>query len=280
MIRDGNDNDQNLTDWENHVESAEAIEQAVVADAAPVAVIDAADDTPVEQPVDVVAVERLPDRPGALALVDALLKAPEAVLSAGNTIAPLTAITVVCLLVYGAIVGSFQGEVQWFAAPLKIIVGVALSGLLCLPSLYIFACLSGARIRPADAVRLMWGAMAVAAVLLIGFAPVAFIFTFSTNSLPFMGAIHLGVWLIAIAFGLRYVGRGITQLCGVDGPILKIWALILILTTLQMTTTLRPLLGTSDSLLTAEKRFFAAHWIRTLEQSVEDSRQTETADID
>jgi len=41
-------------------------------------------------------------------------------------------------------------------------------------------------------------------VLLIGFAPVAWLFSQSTESLLLMGALHLVFWLIATYFGLRF----------------------------------------------------------------------------
>ena len=44
---------------------------------------------------------------------------------------------------YGMVVGSFSGGSQMWIAPAKIAIGTILSILICLPSLYIFTCLSG-----------------------------------------------------------------------------------------------------------------------------------------
>ena len=41
---------------------------------------------------------------------------------------------------------------------------------------------------------------------------------------------------------------------------LRIWIGIFLLVTLQMSTSLRPLIGRSDSLFTSEKLFFLEHW--------------------
>lgn len=40
------------------------------------------------------------------------------------------------------------------------------------------------------------------------------------------------------------------------------------LVTLQMTTSLRPILGRSELLLTQEKKFFLQHWFETMDQSL------------
>jgi hypothetical protein len=41
---------------------------------------------------------------------------------------------------------------------------------------------------------------------------------------------------------------------------LMIWISIFLLVTLQLSTSLRPILGRSDKLLTTEKKFFLQHW--------------------
>jgi hypothetical protein len=45
---------------------------------------------------------------------------------------------------------------------------------------------------------------------------------------------------------------------------LKFWSVIFIVVCLQMMTTLRPIVGTSDRFLPREKKFFLTHWSETL----------------
>ena len=45
---------------------------------------------------------------------------------------------------------------------------------------------------------------------------------------------------------------------------LKVWMGIFLLVCLQMTTALRPIIGTSDHWLPKEKKFFLAHWVENL----------------
>ncbi|MFC1706411.1 hypothetical protein ACFL59_06240 [Planctomycetota bacterium] len=230
-----------------------------------------------------------PCAPGPLGMVEALLKTPEALIGRvissqfGEQLLLCTGIALFCHAVYGLIVGAYSGDVQWIAAPLKITGGTLLAVLICYPSLYIFSCLSGADIRHGQALALLGGFCALTSILLIGFAPIAFVFTVSIEALPFMGAVHLGVWLTSLWFGLRYLLRGIsalrieteaarpasgrrsTTLGG--GAAMSMWVLILVATMLQMTTTLRPILGQSDRLLTSEKRFFLVHWWETMGES-------------
>ncbi|RKZ41994.1 MAG: hypothetical protein DRQ49_03315 [Gammaproteobacteria bacterium] len=213
----------------------------------------------------------LPESATPMQIVDALLKSPESVVKqiksgqVKKTLFILLGIFFLCHAIYGLIVGSFSGNVQWFAAPIKIVGGAALSALLCYPSLYIFGCLSGANITPSQTLSVLFGGLTLTSILLVGFAPVAFIFTFSIKTVAFMGFIHISIWAISIFFGLRYIVMGLTQMDSrKDSYIIKVWCTILILTMLQMTTTLRPIIGVSDTLLTPEKSFFVEHWLDVL----------------
>lgn len=219
-------------------------------------------------------IDPLSESASLMEVVDALLKAPESVINQvksrqfKKTLFILLGIFILCHVVYGLIVGSFSGNEQWFAAPLKIMGGATLAALLCYPSLYIFACLNGANVSPSQILALLVGGLTLTSILLLGFAPVAFIFTFSIQTVAFMGFVHLLIWGISIYFGLRYIIAGLIRLeSRQDTRFIRIWCVILLLTLLQMMTTLRPILGESDTFLTSEKRFFVVHWLNTIENS-------------
>lgn len=165
---------------------------------------------------------------------------------------------------YGVVVGSFCGGAQMWIAPAKIAVGTLLSILICLPSLYIFACLSGIDARLRTVSGILFGAIGLGALLLIGFAPVAWIFSQSTDSVAFMATLHIGLWAIGIIFGLRLIQAMGCLLNGSGRNHLKLWGVIFVVVCLQMMTTLRPIVGKSDHFLPGEKKFFLAHWLQTL----------------
>lgn len=179
----------------------------------------------------------------------------------------LLGIAILGALAYGLVVGTFTGGDQLWAAPVKIAGGLLLSGLICLPSLYIFACLSGAHTRLAEVCGLVAGLLALTTVLLIGFAPVAWVFSQSTESVAAMGALHLAFAAIAVGFGMKFLARGFEQLNAQFGDGLRVWASIFVLVLLQMTAALRPILGTSDAFLPTEKQFFLCHWTNSLKSS-------------
>ncbi len=218
--------------------------------------------------------DRVPIR-GALGVIEAVLRHPRRVvfhLNQGSDISRLVGLLLLVALgfvaVYGAIVGSFSGGEQWWAAPLKITAGLAVTAGICLPSLYIFACLSGSAARLGEVAGALGGALALATLLLIGFAPVAWLFSQSTSSVAFMGALHLGFWLVATGFGVRFLKTAFRHFGLRSESGLNVWVVIFLLVSLQMTTALRPLVGPFDQTLlppAGEKKFFLAHWMDSME---------------
>jgi len=204
--------------------------------------------------------------PNLIVAVESILRQPRRIMfqlrqsGSGKLIVAMIFVAIVCSLIYGAIIGSFSGGVQWWAAPVKVSAGLLICALICLPSLYIFTCLSGSQARLVEIFGLVAGLLMLMTILLIGFAPVAWLFSQSTESLTWMGALHLIFWGIATVFGLRFLENGFSHSKARSGAGLKTWVVIFVLVVLQMTTALRPIVGTAETWMPQEKRFFLSHW--------------------
>jgi hypothetical protein len=186
---------------------------------------------------------------------------------AGKLIASMIFAAIVCSLIYGLVAGTFTGGTQLWAAPVKIAAGLMISAAICLPSLYIFACLSGSQARLIEVGGLLASLLLLMTVLLIGFAPVAWVFSQSTDTVAWMGALHLSFWLVATLFGVRLVKAGFFHASARSQTGLNIWIIIFLQVALQMTTALRPILGKSETFLPKEKQFFIAHWADCLKDT-------------
>jgi hypothetical protein len=202
--------------------------------------------------------------------VEALLRQPRRLMyqlrqpGAGKLIGSMFLVATVCALIYGVVVGTFSGGDQYWIAPVKIAGGLLFAAVICLPSLYIFACLSGSQARLVEIIGLVAGMLMLTTILLIGFAPVAWLFSTSTESVNWMGTLHLSFWLIATVFGLRFVSAGFSQSQARSQAGLNTWVVIFVLVALQMTTALRPIVGKSDKFLPTEKKFFLGYWAERL----------------
>jgi len=212
----------------------------------------------------------LPSGHSPASLIEALLKYPGQIIHElqFNWRSALTIwfmiFAVAGMALYGLVVGSFAGGAQFWIAPAKLALGTILSVLICLPSLYIFACLGGMDAHLRTVTGVFFASVGLGALLLVGFAPVAWIFSQSSDSVPFMGALHLTLWAIGIHFGLRLI-KGMSQLLtGKIGTQLRLWTLIFVVVCLQMTTALRPIITPGKTFFPTEKKFFVDNWFESL----------------
>lgn len=118
----------------------------------------------------------IPADPGIRDLFEALLRRPaqlanQKVCGEGRTLLKFGLIAVASILVFGFVLGTFAYGNQLWAAPLKLGGGLLFAGLICFPSLYIFSSLAGSTASAARMGGLLGGMLALAGLLLLGFAP-------------------------------------------------------------------------------------------------------------
>ncbi len=207
----------------------------------------------------------LPEKPSTKDLFEALLRRPAELArhkasGEGSTLLRFGLIAVGSIVVFGFVLGTFAYGEQLWAAPLKLGAGLLFAGLICFPSLYIFSSLAGSDASAGRMGGLLAGMLALSGLLLLGFAPALWIFAQGTISYGFMGFLSIASWLVALAFSFRFLKMALRETGATQNAPLMIWISIFLLVTLQLSTSLRPILGRSDKLLTTEKKFFLQHW--------------------
>ncbi|MGE0785662.1 MAG: hypothetical protein AB7S26_08235 [Sandaracinaceae bacterium] len=205
-----------------------------------------------------------PPPAGPLAIVESLLRTPSRLMndpsprSVGWRLALLLA---ACMVITGLVMASFSGGLQLLAVPLKLTVGVFFCAVMCLPSLHIFSSLAGAE----QPLHKTWSALlmgvALIGVMLVGFAPVSFLFSQATDSVAFVGFLHVAFLLVASYFGLGLVRRALEAANGRPIRGTALFGILFVLVVLQMSTTLRPLVGEFEGAALMDKQFFLAHWL-------------------
>lgn len=217
--------------------------------------------------------EPLPENLGIRELFEALLRRPadlarHKVTEGRSALTGFGIIAVISILVFGFVLGTFAYGDQLWAAPVKLVGGMLFAGLICFPSLYIFSSLAGSSASAAKMSGLLAGMLALAGLLLLGFAPALWIFAQGTASFGFMGFLAIAAWLVALAFGYKFLRTALRETGATQSAPLMIWVSIFLLVTLQLSTSLRPILGRSDKFLTTEKKFFLQHWGDTIDESL------------
>ena len=209
----------------------------------------------------------LPSDAGFGLLVDSLLKRPAqlvrtlCVTKSSRPWLLFLLVTLFAFAFYGLVIGSFFGGAQYGVSPLKTATGELLCILICFPSFYIFSCLSGIDVSMRGLAGVFLSVCALTGLLLIGFAPVAWVFSQSTESVNFIGVLHMVFWAISTLFGLRLLGFVSESNHLPERIHMKVWAVIFLMVSLQMTTALRPLISPSAEWLPKEKKFFLTYWV-------------------
>jgi hypothetical protein len=205
--------------------------------------------------------------------VAALLKAPRQIaetLAAQTgvlrTAGILLAAALGCHAVFGLALGFFAGGSVALMDAVKAPAIALCALLLCLPSLYVFTSVSGSPLSLAQTCALGSACLAMIGLLLVGLAPVIWLFAVSTASLSFMTMLGFVIWVIALCFAGRFVGRLKTHPAFQRQSGIRTWFFIFAIVTLQMTTYLRPLLAKpADGWRAEGKMFFLGHFGSTFE---------------
>jgi hypothetical protein len=182
---------------------------------------------------------------GALGPLNDLLAQPLAVVDRarqGMNFAPVRLLVagLTCCALYGAAAGFFQGGSQILLAALKAPLIVALSLLLCAPSLYVFAALNGVRWSWRNYLAVMAGFAGTLGLLLAGLLPIAWLFSLSSRFLLAVTWVHILLWVLALLVGWRFLRLALIAVGGQSGMFL--WLVLFCIVTFQVATFLRPVL--------------------------------------
>lgn len=173
----------------------------------------------------------------------------------------LAALAMGAMVLVGLVVASFSGGMQMFVVPLKLCVGLATCALLCLPSLYVFSSVAGAAQSVRETALALVMGVALIGVLLVALAPVTWLFSQSTDAAVVIGTLHVAALVTSAVVGLRLVCAVMHALNGRTIAGVRAWGVMFVVVMLQMTTTLRPLLGEFEGLRSPQRMFFIEHWV-------------------
>ena len=176
----------------------------------------------------------------------------------GSMILAATAVGFYAL--YGLAMGGFAGGNSLWQAMLKTPMILVGSVLLCAPGLYMLRCLTGAALSFRQTAALLAGLACATSVIMVAFAPVAWLFGISTTNVQFMVILHSAIWGVSLGCGLRLLAMAMPD-GQRDSKALMVWAGIFLLVSAQMLTYFQPILGVSPSgaFRDGRKQFFFEH---------------------
>ena len=124
----------------------------------------------------------------------------------------MIASSTIALACYGLVLGFSNGALQALASAIKLPVLFFLTLVICLPTLYLFNLLFGARLSVRQALAIVLAAFTVTACLTLAFAPISLFFLISAPSYGFFKLLNVAIMTLTGAIGLKFLIGGMRSM--------------------------------------------------------------------
>lgn len=151
---------------------------------------------------------------------------------------------------YGAAAGAYSGPEQALSTAIKLPLLFLGTLAICFPGFFIIQVLVGSRLRLAQVLALVLGALSLSAILLAAVVPIAAFFLFTGANYYFLTLLHVLIVLGAGLVGMAVLHEGLAFACEKRGvypkkamTIMKVWAVLFAFVGIQMAWNLQPFVG-------------------------------------
>jgi hypothetical protein len=151
---------------------------------------------------------------------------------------------------YGAVMGSTHSLWQALSSAVKLPILFLATLFICAPTLYFFNILFGSNQSLLQNIALILTAITVTAVILLSFTPIALFFLITTSQYQFFKLLNVGIFAIAGAMGVFFLGQGMRIVAdvGTEGEnnrrwVLRMWIFLYAFVGSQLAWTIRPFIG-------------------------------------
>jgi len=116
------------------------------------------------------------------------------------------------LAAYGAVLGASSGWLQALVSTAKLPMLFLVTLAICLPTLYLFNLVFGAKLSVLQTCALIMVAITVTAVLTFAFAPISLFFLITARSYAFFKLLNVAILTLTALVGLRFLTSGMRAL--------------------------------------------------------------------
>ena len=120
--------------------------------------------------------------------------------------------SVVALACYGAVLGSFHSVLMALTSAVKLPLLFLVTLAICLPTLYLFNLVFGARLSIRQSLALVMVALTVTAMLALAFAPISLFFLITAPDYSFFKLLNVLILALSALVGLRFLTGGMRVL--------------------------------------------------------------------
>lgn len=120
--------------------------------------------------------------------------------------------SLIALAVYGAVLGSFHSVLMALTSAVKLPLLFLVTLAICLPTLYLFNLVFGARLSVRQSLALVMVALTVTAMLALAFAPISLFFLITAPDYSFFKLLNVAILGLSALVGLRFLTGGMRVL--------------------------------------------------------------------
>ncbi|SCG80368.1 hypothetical protein GA0070609_6397 [Micromonospora echinaurantiaca] len=118
----------------------------------------------------------------------------------------------VALACYGAVLGAFHSALMALTSAVKLPLLFLVTLVICLPTLYLFNLVFGARLSVRQSVALVMVAITVTSMLAVAFAPISLFFLITAPDYGFFKLLNVAILTLSAVVGLRFLTGGMQVL--------------------------------------------------------------------
>lgn len=151
---------------------------------------------------------------------------------------------------YGAAAGAYASPAQAASAAIKLPLLFLGTLAICFPGFFVIQVLVGSRLRLAQVLALVLGALSLSVILLAAVVPITLFFLFTGANYYFLTLLHVLIVLGAGLLGMAVLHDGLAFACEKRGvypkkamTIMKVWAVLFAFVGIQMAWNLQPFVG-------------------------------------
>ena len=124
----------------------------------------------------------------------------------------------IALACYGIVLGSSNGILQAISSAIKLPILFLLTLAICLPTLYLFNLVFGARLSIQQAMALVMTAITVTSMLTLAFAPISLFFWITAPNYEFFKLLNVAILTLTGVVGLSFLLNGMRRMNALNAP--------------------------------------------------------------
>ncbi len=156
-------------------------------------------------------------------------------------------------LVYGIVMGSYNGFLQSMVTGIKLPCLIFLSLLICFPALYVIQYMIGSTMTLAMMTNILLSGFIVFTTIALSFSPIVIFFMITGDNYAFLKLLHVAIFIFSGIFTIKTILKGLSFSCEKKNvypklglTIFKIWIIIFAFVSSQLAWNLRPFIGSQD----------------------------------